>query len=154
MEQLDLSTNKNKNVNKNKMKTIQEAKNHVNEFISELRQKTDYEIRKISIGIAFTCAEICKKHFEPGGNEYNELYSYLWDKIDPICKKAKENVKTYEIEAKISSGQYIWEYSCSEQERTAEEAKSRVMEKQMYNPYTGRKVSKPKFLNIEIAEKQ
>jgi len=133
------------------MKTEQELSAIIKESIESYQSMTDYQLRKSLIGIGFNIAMFCRRHFEVGTEDYKNLFTQIEKELEPIKQRAYSGLYEYsiEIEYKQKGNPVNFGYSCTEQERTEEEAIQRVKERTFKNLHTNRTI-KPIFTKLEV----
>lgn len=130
----------------------QEIKNLIRQVTNQLDCKTDYELRKVLNGCGITSAMYSRQFYEPGTAEYNTLCGVLITILSKRADKARQGTKDFEITAEYMVNGSKHTLCLTNTERTLEEAKQRLMERQFYSPATGRKIKTPAFTSIDIKQ--
>lgn len=118
----------------------------------ELRQKSDFELRKLLNGFGIGLASYVGQFYEFGTAEYNSTYKELFEQVRELRERANKGLNSYEVTVKYKQkGKAdIFNYAGSYEERNEEEVKQRLAEKVWSNLITGRKIT-PEFLAITIS---
>jgi hypothetical protein len=131
--------------------TEEELSAIIKKSIEGYQAMTDYQLRKSLIGLGFNIAMFCRRHFEPGTENYKNLFTQIEKELEPIKKRAYSGLNKYsiEVEYKQKGNPVIFGYGCTEEERTEEEAMQRVKERVFKNLHTNRTI-KPIFTKFEV----
>lgn len=107
----------------------QEIKTSIDNVITELTAKTDFELRKSIYSVGIISAHWAVQLINPDDEDYKEVYQYIYDNLHNLDVRINEGTSVFKITAEFTSrGQkHIWESSFTE--RTYEEAIIRFAEK-------------------------
>ncbi len=114
--------------------------------------KADYELRQTLSGCGITASIYSRQFYPVGTPEFKTLCCVLTTILCKRADKARMGIKRFNINVEYQIKGVTHIHGMIEEERTAEEARLRLYERQFYSPGTYRKIKTPKFTKVEISE--